>query len=878
MANRKWWKLAVTLLAVLAVLQVSVSLLVRTRRAHNYLVAHLEHAFGRPVQVRVFSARLLPSLQFDAEEVTVGEDPAFGYEYFIRAERLSAGLRLFGVLRGQFDFGTISLSKPSLILARNTKGRWNLENWLPPAKSNAIPKSGAAVAPPSGDKIRLQKFDFDDGRINFKLADEKAAFAFINVSGSVDQVAPGRWQLQLEAQPWRSGVALQSAGTILVRGDLAGTSAHLQPAQISIHWGNASLADLLRLLRGQDYGIRGTFSLDAKLGSGAATAPTDSVASPGVWFFSVQSRATQIHRWDMTVRADNPRLNLNLRGHGNAGAALLAADQVELEGPRSNLRGSLALEGGDHPSLDLRCDSMGVQASDLLAWYRAFHSGVAEGIIAEQYFTGGMTWRGWPLQLESAAVSSTGGTMTVPGFALPVRVGAFTGGREHGAFVIGPVRFALGVEAREFLPQRKRGGNEGMENAAELTFMHELASKTGTISVEGTVSHAEDFLKLATNFGRPLNPGWELSGRASASGKWEATTPFSGSWNGTVALSQASLAVAGLNEPLTIHEGVLSRVNGKTQAQLGSVDAFGGKWSGSIEEAPANSSASGSIWRYRLSVDKLDAADLDRWVGPRARPGWLQRLLPSLMGVETKDVSASELVRRVNAEGQLKIAQLTIEKLKFENVSATASLRELKLEVSSATADWRGGKVRAKLSGNFSPKPAYEISVNWTDVKLSQIPWLAHYPERVKGAASGKLQASTEGVGREELLARLSGTGETKLKNLELRGWDLAASLREGTTRAGNSRWSSGTGSFELKNGSFLFDPFRLRTSSDSTVLKGSLTFAGAVQISVESEPPARKSKSAASHAFAPSQLKIDGSLDNLKFSFAAADEQVSAP
>jgi len=156
MANRKWWKLAVTLLAVLAVLQVSVSLLVRTRRAHNYLVAHLEHAFGRPVQVRVFSARLLPSLQFDAEEVTVGEDPAFGYEYFIRAERLSAGLRLFGVLRGQFDFGTISLSKPSLILARNAKGRWNLENWLPPAKSNAIPRSGAAVAPPSSDKIRLQ--------------------------------------------------------------------------------------------------------------------------------------------------------------------------------------------------------------------------------------------------------------------------------------------------------------------------------------------------------------------------------------------------------------------------------------------------------------------------------------------------------------------------------------------------------------------------------------------------------------------------------------------------------------------------------------------------------------------------------------------------
>ncbi len=878
MTIRKWWKLAVALVILLVVLQAGASLLVRTHRVHQYLVAHLERAFGRPVQVRSFDARLLPTLQFDADGVTVGEDPAFGYEYFLRAERLSAGLRWFGVLRGHFDFGTISLAKPSLILVRDAKGRWNLENWLPPARSSGPASTGAAMPPAVATWNRLQKIEFEEGRINFKLAEEKSGFAFINVSGSVDQVAPGRWQLQLEAQPWRSGMALQSAGTVLVQGDLAGTSSRLQPAQLSLHWGNASLADLLRLLRGQDYGIRGTFSLDAKLVSGEATAPKEIVVSPGDWFFSVQSRAMQIHRWDLTERTDNPSLNLNLRGRWNAGSALLAVEQLELEGPRSSLRGSLALTSGNVPSFELRYDSMGLQASDLLAWYRAFHADVAEGIVAEQYFTGVMTWRGWPMKMESAALSSTGGTISVPGIAEPVRVGAFTGGRERGALMIGPVRVALGGEQSELSPSKKRRAGAALENAADLTFAHDLDSSAGTLSIEGNVSRVEDFLKLATSFGLPLNHGWELSGRASAIGKWEATAPFTGIWSGRVSLSQASLAVAGLNEPLVIHEGVLSRGNGKVQAQVTRVDAFGGKWSGSMEEAPANSSAADSNWKYWLSVDKLDAADMDRWVGPRARPGWLQRLLPSLMGGESKSVSASELVRRVNAEGELKISQLTIEKLKFENVSAIASLHELKLEVSTATADWRGGKVHAKLAGNFSRQPAYEISADWTGANLSQIPWLARYPDRVKGAASGKLQAKTEGVGREELLAKLSGAGELSLKNLELRGWDLAESLREGEARAGASRCSSAAGSFQLKNGSFQLDPLRLQTGSDSLLLQGSLTFAGAVQMTASPELPAKKSMSSASQAFAPHQLKIDGLLDNLRFSFAEPGVQVSAP
>jgi len=48
--------------------------------------------------------------------------------------------------------------------------------------------------------------------------------------------------------------------------------------------------------------------------------------------------------------------------------------------------------------MELRLDSLGIQASDLLAWYRAFHPGVDEGVTAEEYFTGGMIWPGGRLR------------------------------------------------------------------------------------------------------------------------------------------------------------------------------------------------------------------------------------------------------------------------------------------------------------------------------------------------------------------------------------------------------------------------------------------------------------------------------------------------
>src|SRR5437868_6023194 len=187
----KWRKAAIAIVAVLIAAQVSASVLVRSRGMHKYLEGRLESAFGRPVQVGHFNVSLLPKPVLDADEITVGEDPQFGSEYFLRAERLTAGLRWSGLFRGHFELGTLSLAHASLILVRDREGSWNMERWLPPANStlgagNRFYGPRRQLSPSN----HLREIEVSDGRINFKIVDEKTPFALVGVSARIEQVAP----------------------------------------------------------------------------------------------------------------------------------------------------------------------------------------------------------------------------------------------------------------------------------------------------------------------------------------------------------------------------------------------------------------------------------------------------------------------------------------------------------------------------------------------------------------------------------------------------------------------------------------------------------------------------------------------------------------
>jgi len=872
---RKWWRPAAWVVAIVIVSQVGVSLLARTHRVHGYLVRHLERAFGRPVEVARFSVLLLPRPSLSAEEITVGEDPAFGNEYFLRAEHLSAGLRWMGFLRGRFEFGTLSLSRPSLNLVRNPEGRWNLERWLPPAKINvpgglpAVYNVARALGAPAN---HLTRIDIDDGRVNFKIIDEKLPFALTSVAGVVEQVAPGRWQVQLEAAPWRSGVALQTAGTVFVRGDVAGTSARLQPAQFHLHWSDGSLADLLRLFRGRDYGIRGEFALDATAKSG--NGPVASASAPyGDWSFEIQARATEIHRWDLTERSDNPRMNVNLEGLLNVATGKAIAHRIVVETTKSNLRGTASATISANPSWEVRLDSAGVQAADLLNWYRAFQPDVDEAVAVNQYFTGAMTLRGWPVQITDAAFSSEGGEAKIPGISSPLRIGAIAGGRRRDTLTIEPFRVAYAPNAARgesaaatatgAAPAGKRRAAGEARGAVNVGFTHDFAQRAGHISVDGHLDRVEDAIRVAQAFGRMLNHGWELTGGATASLHWDWNGVTPRHWNGRVDVANAELQAAGLNQPLNLTKTSMVWKDGLRTATIADVDGLGANWSGSITEDPVTDLDGSAKWRFQLRADHLDATELDRWIGPRARPGWLQRMLPSLLGgsppSEAPNEHASELVRRINADGELRVDEFTMEKLKFQQVRAAGSLDDLHLDVRDADAQWAGGKVHARLSAKFLPRPAYEVTADLDQVNLAQLPAPARTTERFAGTASGTVHFTMQGVGREELLARLTGRGDVRMRNVEFKGWDVDASVAEGEPRTGESRWASGEGTFTLRDRGVVLAGLRLESGREATLVKGTVSFGRDADLTIQTTSDGRREIRTVEPGHI---LKISGPLD----------------
>ncbi|HXX17675.1 MAG TPA: AsmA family protein [Candidatus Eremiobacteraceae bacterium] len=866
---RKYATRTVVVVLALIGVQLGVSLLVRTHRMQSYLTAHLERAFGRPVQVGHFSVQILPVPELDVDAVTIGEDPGFGNEYFLRAEQMAARFRWLGLLRGHLEFGTMSFSRPSLILVRNADGHWNLERWLPPARPAIL----GGVSPRQSraePTYRLQKIDFDEGRINFKQGDEKRPFALTNVSGSVEQVSPGRWQLRLEAQPWRSGVPLQSTGTLQVMGFVAGTSARLQPAEIRLHWGKASLADLFRLVTGNDSGVRGVFALDGSASVGTGMTNPDAVAS--TWRFELQGRATQVHRWDLVERDDNPQVNVQLTGLWELAANQARVQQLRIDLPHSNFSGSAILQTSGPSGWEARLDTMAVAAPDLLAWYRAFQPNVADRIVITDQLTGSLAVSGWPLRWREGKIESSSGSLRLPGI-LSARLEPFRASVVNGKFHFDGVHVSLSETSVPKSPSARPAN--APENSVEAELTQDSVGHQGSLRLNLHLIDTTPVFQLTSAFGHPVSKGWEYTGPASGELVWNWGSSLADvRRSGSLELNRARLQVAGLNEPLRIEDTRLEWKNGVRSAVLAKVDAFGATWSGAFSELPGNARSEGTNWRFQLHADHLDATELDRWMGPRSRPNWLQRLLASLLG-NADAAHPSELLRRVSAEGEITADTFTIEKIKLAKAHATVALHGLHLGIEDGVAQWAGGTVHAGMQALFSPLPKYQVTADVENVNLAQLPWSPRWGERWSGLASGKLHLNTGGVGREELLEQLAGTGDVKLSKIEFRGWDVELSAESGGPSTGASRWTSGEGAFQLSEqqvrlAGFRLDGPHLRTQLNGTIsfgMDGNLTFS-----------PAPRTAAGTHMVAQPRELRVSGQLENPQVAVLPAGVEQTRP
>jgi hypothetical protein len=798
--NKKKWLRAV-LIAGVILLGVSegFSRALRASAARRYLVAHLAASFGRPVEVSWFDFSLLDGARIRAHYVTVAEDSQFGNEYFLRADALSAGLRWSALFAGRVEFGSVSLQRPSLNLVRNRDGEWNVERWLPPAPPLGLATDGTNQVPLSHDAraARLYRINVSGGRINFKRQDDKSPFALIDVSGRVEENAAGRWQLDLEARPMRAGVELQDSGIFGVRGSIAGTTARLQPAELNLTWRAASLADALRLLRQNDYGMRGQLAvdLDARVAPPSSPVLSGADSSGAQWSISGVARLTGIHGWRLPERGTDPAANLSVDAYWRLGEPRASIRKVVVQMPGSHVQatGDLDWAKGFQPQLHIESSTVGL--ADVLSWYRALLPGVADDLKAEGAVGVDLTLGKWPLQLQRGAIASVSATLTSKSLAAPFQVGPVSANVSRGGLDFASTEVSIAapppVAGEDASSLARDSRNSFVLRGSIYPRANGLLGwpLDWNLSVEGATSRVQDWLALSGMLAQPTGSGWSVAGglavKVRGTGRAESATPGP-AWLGTMDSLALTLNPASINQPVRLSKARVEFSTAGRTITVSAAQAFGAVWNGTLTRK-----ARDTQWSFDLSADQLDATELDRWLGPRARPGFFARLA-SLGSSPSVAPFAGGVVTRLAAHGRLRVGKINLPPMRVEQFDGETEIGGRTIRVRKARGNFFQGKVSGSFEARLLPDPSYEFQGDFEGVNLHQLGLaLPFLNNRIGGITSGSLALSAHGIGRQKLVDSLEGRGTINARNVEIGDLDLSSAFPAGDPARGPAVFSS---------------------------------------------------------------------------------------
>ena len=223
----------------------------------------LSTAIGRDVTVRDVSMHLLPTPGLTLNGLVVADDPRFSAEPILRAEEVTAALRISSLWRGRLEISQLSLNDPSLNLVRLPNGDWNVESLFEHARET--PAAPTTKKRPEY-RARFPYVESSGGRINLKLGLEKTVYALSDADFALWLASEDEWRMRLEARPMRTDANLSDTGLIRIDGTAhrAGSLGET-PITLRVNWSRGQLGQITTLLRGHDSGWRGSVQLNVNL-------------------------------------------------------------------------------------------------------------------------------------------------------------------------------------------------------------------------------------------------------------------------------------------------------------------------------------------------------------------------------------------------------------------------------------------------------------------------------------------------------------------------------------------------------------------------------------------------------------------------------------
>jgi len=108
----KWWIIAGAVAALILVGLLVIPSLIDVNTYRDQIAQQIEQRLGRPVRLGTLQLRLLPSVDFKAADVAIGDDPQFAQDKFVTATSVRVNIGLWPLLTGDVQVRTIELIEP----------------------------------------------------------------------------------------------------------------------------------------------------------------------------------------------------------------------------------------------------------------------------------------------------------------------------------------------------------------------------------------------------------------------------------------------------------------------------------------------------------------------------------------------------------------------------------------------------------------------------------------------------------------------------------------------------------------------------------------------------------------------------------------------
>jgi len=290
-----------------------------------------------------------------------------------------------------------------------------------------------------------------------------------------------------------------------------------------------------------------------------------------------------------------------------------------------------------------------------------------------------------------------------------------------------------------------------------------------------------------------------------------------------------TLSPSYVNQPVILPRAHVDFTPMQRTITISSAEALGTTWRGSIARKYSDPQ-----WSFDLTADRLDATELDRWLGPRARPGFLARIIGADLGAASGPI-ADALVTRLAAHGRLRAGSISVPPLQIEKLDAQTELAGRTIHIRSAQGDFFGGIISGSFDAELLRTPSYQFQGRFDRVDLALLGGAApSLSGRIAGTASATLNLSAHGIGRVELIDSLDGQGTLNGKSVSVRGVDLSNAIAGSNDRAPDL-FASIQGSYRVRDRSVDLTNVVMEHARGRVVADGRVDFSHALNIRLRS-------------------------------------------